>query len=159
EPPPFPALYQRLSTALAPLYADDSVPRNPAQAAAELGAARPAGALGAADPGTAGLWVARTFPTTETASALVASRPVSGAAAAAGVVSSLDGRPSISVVTGDVDDATGEVVELARAWGAQLVLELWGDEGGPAAADRPAFLASALESRATTVSPVAVDFS
>ena len=76
--PPYPPLYAELSAALADLYADDSVPLNPAKAAADLGAARPAGALVAADPGPAGLWIARTFPTTESGSVIVPSRPVAG---------------------------------------------------------------------------------
>jgi thiamine pyrophosphate-dependent acetolactate synthase large subunit-like protein len=157
--PPYPPLYQRLSSALAPLYADESVPLNPAQAAASLGRLRPAGALVAADPGPAGLWIARTLPTTETASVLVPSRPVTGFAAAAGVVSSLDGRPSISVVSGGVDEATQAVVELANRWGAQLVVEVWGDDGVDVTADRADTIAGALDAKATIVSPVAVDFS
>jgi thiamine pyrophosphate-dependent acetolactate synthase large subunit-like protein len=156
--PPYPALYRELSAALADLYADGtSVPRNPARAAAELGALRPVGALVAVDPGPAGLWMARTFPTTETGSVIVPSRAVRGFAAAAGVVSSLDGRPSVSVISGDVDEATQAVIDLANRWGAQLVVEVWGDDDD--GSDRGEVLRDALESRATVVSRVGVDFS
>jgi len=160
--PSRPALYTELSAALAPLYASSEVPLTPARAAADLAAARPTGALVAADPGPAGLWVARTFPTTELGSVLVPSRAVRGFAAAAGLVAALDGRASISVVHPPVDEVTEAVVELAERWEAALVLEVWGGEpASPLAtpAERIRRLADALADPKCCRLEVPVDFS
>jgi hypothetical protein len=121
-----PALYERLSSALAPLYASDESPLSPARAAADLGALRPEGGLVAADPGPAGLWIARTLPTTEPASVVVPALFVRGFALAAAAVAALDGRPSIAVVNAPIDAATAELLALAEHWGVDVVLELWG---------------------------------
>ena len=67
--------YEQLAAALQPLYASAAVPLSPARAAADLGATRPDGALVLADPGPAGLWVARALPTTELGSVVVPSLP------------------------------------------------------------------------------------
>ena len=87
------ALYEQLSAALQPLYASATVPLSPARAAADLGAHAGLGRLVLADPGPAGLWVARAFPTTELGSVVVPALPVGGFALA-GAHRGVVGRPS-----------------------------------------------------------------
>ena len=89
EPPP---LYRLLSAALADRYTSDDVPLAPARAAADLSAALPDGGLVAADPGPAGLWIARSFPTLVPGSVVVPAARQPGFAAAAALVAALDGR-------------------------------------------------------------------
>ena len=156
--PPRPRLYLELSAAVGPLYQSTSVPLNPARAAAGLAAVRPVGGLVAADPGPAGLWVARAFPTTEPGSVVVPATPARGFAAAAALVAALDERPAIAVTTAPLDDETHAVLELARALGLPLVLEVWGDGE---AADADAQLdrtSAALASGTVAVEHYPVDF-
>ncbi len=156
--PPHPALYRDLAAAVGPLYERESTPLTPARAARDLAEVLPAGGLVAADPGPAGLWVARTFPTTEPGSVVVPATVAPGFAAAAGVVASLDGRPSISVVTDPADGITGALVEQAGAWGAALTLAVWGGDGAlGSAADHRAAMAAAVASPGTDVIDVPVD--
>ncbi len=158
--PPVPALYRELSAALGPLYTAEQVPLTPARAAADLAASRPAGTVVVADPGLAGLWVARAFPTTEAGSVVVPATVAPGFAAAAGVVASLDGRPSVAVTTSPTDDRTVAVLELAERWGAQVVLEVWGGDGDELTAEeRVNRTVEALRSRRVSQLPVVVDFS
>lgn len=160
EVPPPPPLYRELAEALRPLYDADQVPLTPARAAADLAAARPDGALVVADPGPAGLWIARALPTTEAGSVVVPATVAPGFAAAAGVVASLDGRLSVSVTAEPLDERTEAVLELAEGWGAQVVLEVWGDNGDPIEPDaRRGRMVDALGARRVQRLPVAVDFS
>src|SRR5690606_21574749 len=87
EVPPRPPLYERLSSALADRYTNEAVPLAAARACSDLAAVRPAGALVAADPGPAGFWVARAYPTDEPGSVVVPSSSAPGFAAAAAFVS------------------------------------------------------------------------
>ena len=63
ESAPVNDLYSRLAAVAQPGYAATKVPLHPARAVADLGAVLPSGGLVVAEPGIAGLWVARTFPT------------------------------------------------------------------------------------------------
>ena len=75
-------------------------------------------------------------------------------------MSSLDGRPSISVVTGPMDETTAAVVELADHWNALLVVEAWGGDGpSPTVEERATGLTEALDARATAVFDLPIDFS
>jgi len=155
-----PALYDVLSTALQPLYADETVPLSPARAAADLGSARPPGALVAADPGLAGLWIARTLPTTEVASVVVPSLPVHGFALAAALAASFDGRRAVAVISDPVDGPTAELLALAEHWGADVVLEVWGaDAPLDSASARVDRLAAAIGRNGVDVQLTPVDFS
>jgi len=127
--PERPPLYTELSAVVMPLYDDDRTPRNPARAARELGADLPPGGLVAADPGPAGFWVARTFPTVDPGSVLVPATSADGFAAAAALVAGLDGRPSVAVTTGPVDATTTELLDLARQLEVEVDLHVWGDGG------------------------------
>jgi hypothetical protein len=154
-----PALYERLSTALAPLYASDAVPLSPARAAADLGAARPEGGLVAADPGPAGLWVARTLPTVELGSVVVPALFVRGFALAAAAVAALDGRKAMAVVNAPIDPATAELLALAEHWGVDVVVELWGADAPLASPDeRAAALTAAFDAPGVAVIQTPVEF-
>lgn len=155
-----PALYERLSSVLAPLYASDAAPLTPARAAADLGALRPDGGLIAADPGPAGLWIARALPTTEPGSVVVPALEVHGFALAAAVAASLDDRAAVAVVADPVDDATAALLALAEHWGARVVLEVWGIDAAPRPpVARTGALAEALAAPGVSVLPLPVDFS
>jgi hypothetical protein len=159
--PERPALYRELSAALGPHYTSDDVPLRPARAAGDLSAALPAGALVVADPGPAGLWVARAFPTTEPGSVVVPATVAPGFSAAAALVAALDGRPAIAVTTDPVDRETELVLDLARALDLPIALEVWGADAPLASpAARVDALAAVLATpRGVTVLPVPVDFS
>lgn len=158
--PPHPALYTELAAALAPLYESAVSPLSPARAARDLSVVRPAGALVVADPGLAGLWVARTFPTTEPASVIVPSLAAPGFAVAAAMAASLDQRPAIAVTTAPFDATTEALLELAASFGSTFVLAEWGAdvEWADANAHKVA-LRSALAAPGIAHVPVPVDFS
>ncbi len=68
EPTPRPLLYDALAEVCGPLYAADSLPMNPARAAADLAGWLPSGSRVGATPDLAGFWLGRTFPTREVGS-------------------------------------------------------------------------------------------
>ncbi|MEJ7583739.1 MAG: hypothetical protein WKF43_06520 [Acidimicrobiales bacterium] len=150
-PPPWVApsrstLYERLAAVVGPMYASEATPLPPPAAAAALvGRGRVT-----ADAGRAGFWVARSFPTTEPGTVVVPARSMAGFAAAAGLLSGLDGRSAIAVVSAPLDDMTRSVLELARLSGAQLVVQVWGD---------PDALPAPSSSDGVTIETVAVDWS
>jgi thiamine pyrophosphate-dependent acetolactate synthase large subunit-like protein len=158
--PERPALYRELSAALASHYTSDDVPLRPARAAGDLAAALPAGALVAADPGPAGLWVARAFPTTEPGSVVVPATVAPGFAVAAAFVAALDGRPAVAVTTDPIDRESELLLDLARALDVPIVVEVWGaDAPLSTPADRVGQLVSALQDPAgVDVRAVPVDF-
>lgn len=123
-----PRLYTELAAALEPHYAG-AVAGSPARAVLAVKAELPPGGLVAADPGPAGLWVARTFPTDDVGSVCVPAVACEGFAAAAALVATLAGRRAIAVTTGD-DDPTAEVMEQARRSGVAIDLRRWGPETG-----------------------------
>ena len=94
----------------------------------------PWGGVIAADPGLAGLWIARTFPTTDARRSAFPppSRPAMRPRPRRGA---FDGRPAIAVTTAPVDSTTARVLELAAVMGVGFPLELWADEGRLASAD------------------------
>ena len=73
----------------------------------------PTEGLVAADPGPAGLWIARAFPTLVPGSVIVPAARQPGFAAAAALVAALDDRPAIAVTTDPVDPLTEAVL---RRW-------------------------------------------
>jgi thiamine pyrophosphate-dependent acetolactate synthase large subunit-like protein len=127
-------LYRRLAAVAQPGYAATKVPLHPARAVADLGAVLPADGLLVAEPGIAGLWVARTFPTPALAAdaprrVSVRSRHAQGASVRDAVVAARSGRPC-AFVTAVEPDAPTEA-ELARAAdaGIDLVVVVWGAAG------------------------------
>ena len=134
RPPLVNDLYPRLAAVAQPGYVDDKVPLHPARAVADLGAALPPGGLVAADPGVAGLWVARTFPTPalspgEPRRVVVPAVREPGAAARLAVEAARARRPAIAVTTGPLDDVTGSACAAAAEEGLDLVLVVWGSRG------------------------------
>lgn len=155
--PERPRLYTELSSALADLYTSDASPLTPARAAADLAAIR-RDAVVLADPGPAGLWVARAFPTTVPGSVVVPSLATPGFAVAAAIVASLDARRAIAVTTSPFDPTTQALLELAGSVGASFVLCEWGADAGWADANaHKVALRSALAAPGIAHVPVPVD--
>ena len=128
-------LYPQLAAVVQRLSPSAQVPLSPARAVADLRAALPPGGVITADPGLAGLWIARTFPTTDARSIGVPATVAPGYAAAAALVARLDGRPAIAVTTAPVDAMTARVLDLAAVLGVGFPLELWAGEGRLTSAD------------------------
>lgn len=157
--PARPPLYKRLFDALQPHYASDEVPLRPARAAADVAGALPGGGLVVVDPGPAGLWIARAFPTTAPGSVVVPATRARGFAAAAAFVAGVDRRPTFAITTDPVDDETKQVLELARGVDVPIVLAVWGAEGPMrSSSDHTAQLGEALADGGVRVVPVPVDF-
>jgi hypothetical protein len=158
ESTPTTELYERLSAIAQPGYVDDRVPLHPARAVADLRATLPAGGVITADPGLAGLWVARTFPTTEPGTVVVPSVATPGIATALALVAALRGLPAFASTTEPLDHATLALLELATDLGAALVVDVWG-AGGPVrrAADHLAQLQAASREPGVSILDVPVD--
>ncbi|MGQ0802825.1 MAG: thiamine pyrophosphate-binding protein [Actinomycetota bacterium] len=157
-PIPSNRLYERLAAVAQPGYVEDKVPLHPARAVADVRAALPSGGVAAAEPGLAGLWVARTFPTTEPSSVVVPATAAPGVAAGVALVAALRGQPAIAVVNDPVDDATRAVAALAAQLGVGFVLEVWGLFGGLSRVeDHAAALAAAFRAPGVTELVVPVD--
>jgi len=157
--PPRPPLYTELAAVVGPAYESTAVPLHPARASRDLGGMRPSGGVVVADPGPAGLWVARTFPTVEPGSVLVPATNAPGAAAAAALLGGLDGsRLALGVTTWPLHPAVEAVLEEARRLDVDLVLEAWG--GDAAWTDPEGRVAATAEAQArpgVDVVPVPVD--
>ena len=93
--------------------------------------------LVAADPGTAGYWVARTFATTRLGSVLVPAAPMEGWAAACVLVARLAAplRPALAVVDGAVGERGSAVLAEAARLGVGIGIEAWDDDGEPCGAE------------------------
>lgn len=128
-------LYESLAAALAGPYESDAVPLSPARAARDLAAAANRGALVTADPGPAGLWVARALPTTEPGSVVVPATRAPGAALALALVAGLDQRTAFAVTTEPFDATTEALVQLGLAWHSPTVVVAWGADVELPAAD------------------------
>jgi hypothetical protein len=133
-------LYPRLAAVAQPGYVDDKVPLHPARAVADLGAVLPDGGFLAADPGVAGLWVARTFPTPALAPGaprrvVVPERREPAAALRRALAAARAGRPAIAVTTAPLDDATASAIDAVVAETVPLVIEVWSARGHLAHAD------------------------
>lgn len=157
--PPRPPLYTELSSVVMPAYESTAVPLHPARATRDLGPLRPPGGIVVADPGPAGLWLGRTFPTAEPGSVLVPATRAPGTSAAAALLGGLaGGRPALGVTTWPLDPSTEAVLDLARALEVNLTVEAWGDEGAPASPEaRVAATDEALGRPGVDVVPVPVD--
>ena len=158
-------LYRRLAAVAQPGYVDEKVPLHPARAVADLGAVLAPGGLVTADPGVAGLWVARTFPTPPLAPGdprrvVVPSRRAAGFATRLASDAARAGRTAIAVTTAPVDDATAVVLEQARRGDAGFVLVVWGAHGRLDTAEQHRqVIADALAAPGPTVVevPIALD--
>jgi hypothetical protein len=150
SPPERPRLYTQLAAAVGPLYESDAMPLNPARAARDLAHAAQ---FVAADPGPAGLWVARTFPTVELGSVVV---PARRSPAAAVQLAAASDRPAVAVTTAPVDGATTAALESIE----RVVLEVWGGDGDVRSPEeRVERLTAAIAEPGVHVLNVPVDFS
>lgn len=112
-----PLLYTELAKVVGVMYESTEVPVPAPRAARMLAQHLVPGGLVVAEPGLAGFWIARTFPTTVAGSVVVPASPDAAVARALAVEAARDGRPTILVTTGepDVDDwpPALEIVEWA----------------------------------------------
>lgn len=120
--PERPDIYTALSAVVMPMFEQ---PGTPPHAVAQVKAALPPGGIVVADPGPAGFWVARTFPTSELGSVVVPATIAPGFAAAAAMVAVLRGRPAVALTTAPTDEATGAVLDAAARRGVDVDLRAW----------------------------------
>ncbi len=121
-------LFRRISAIAQPGYVDDAVPRHPARAVMDLKQSLGRETRVTAEPGTVGLWIARTFPTDRMGSVVVPAHDRPGIGAAVGLVSAARGVDTVTVARGPVDQTTWEIVEIARRHELPLRLEIWRDD-------------------------------
>jgi len=161
-------LFDRLAEVVRPMYEDDRAPLSPARAALHLSGALPDGAMAVVDPGVAGLWVSRSFPTSIPNSVCVPASSADGFAAAAALACRLEGRPVLAVTDerGLSAAETSAVLRLAESIGHPLALQVWvedtGRDGAAAgwdgAGEHVDLLRAHLAADSTRVDHVPVDF-
>ena len=142
EPGPFPdmpPLRDRLAAVTQAGWAATGSPLMPSLVTRHYAEVLGHGGVVAADPGTAGFWVARTFATTRLGTAFVPGEPVHGWAAACVLVAraSAPWRPGLAVVDGPVDEATRAVLEQGALLGIPIGLEAWQSDGERFGCRRP----------------------
>ncbi len=125
EPPP---LFERLAAVAQPGYVDERFPRHPARAVMDIKQRMAPGAIVTADPGPAGLWVARTFPTDAPGTVVVPAVATPGIGVALALAAARAGHPSTAVTVEPLDDTTRALIELASRLDAPVVIEVWGDD-------------------------------
>lgn len=121
-------LYDRIAAIAQPGYLDDAVPRHPARAVIDLKQSLGGATRVTAQPGAAGLWIARTFPTDRMGSVIVPAERRPGIGAAVGLASAAAGTHTVCVVDHPIDDVTTEVVAIVRRHDLPLRLEVWDDD-------------------------------
>lgn len=138
--PPLPnELYARLAAVAQPGYVDDKVPLHPARAVSDVGAVVPPGGLVTAEPGLAGLWVARVFPTPALAPesprrVVVPARRDPGVAVRRAAAAAITGRPAVAITVAPLDAATEAAIAALPDERVPLVVEVWTDGGSLATA-------------------------
>jgi thiamine pyrophosphate-dependent acetolactate synthase large subunit-like protein len=157
-PPPRARLRTELDALVEALAFQAAVPLTPARAVADLMAARPRGAVIAADAGTPALWLARTARVDSAADVVLPAVGGPGFAVAAAMAAALDERPAIAVTVGPIDPITEALVELAGLVGSRFTLVEWGADvaWSEATAHRVA-LRTAAETPGVAHVPVPVD--
>lgn len=122
-------LYTGIAAIVQPGFTSEGTPLHPARAVVDVRTALPSDGIVVADPGLAGLWFARSFPTARAGSVLVPATYVPGIAAAIAFVAGLRGHHSIAVTDAPVNDTTRAVVALAKQRSVPMVVEVWGTGG------------------------------
>lgn len=128
DPPP---LRERLAAVTQTGWTASGTPLMPTRVTRHYAQVLGESGLVAADAGTAGYWVARTFATTRLGSALVPSGPVEGWATACVLVARLAAplRPALAVVDGGVGERGNAVLAEAARLGVGIGIEAWGEDG------------------------------
>jgi len=121
-------LYRRIAAIAQPGYVDDARPRHPARAVMDLKRSLGPNTRVTAQPGPAGLWVARTFPTDRMGSVVVPAVERPGIAAACALLSAANGTDTVCVVAREVDPNTAAARTVATRHGLPLRVEVWGDD-------------------------------
>ncbi len=126
---------QQMSAVCMPLQTSEKFPLSPGRVIGDLRSVLAGDDLVIADPGPAGLWLARAFPTTALGSVVVPAQVAPGFAAAAALAAGLrePRRRALAVTTGPLDPTTEGLLETARRLRAALVLEVWTDAALPGA--------------------------
>ncbi len=126
-----PALRQGLAAATQAGWAAVTLPLMPTRVTQHYAWVLGGGGLVAADAGTAGYWVARTFATTRLGSASVPAAPVSGWAAACALCARITSplRPVLAVVDDPSAATTQVVLDAAAALGVRVGVEAWVPDG------------------------------
>ena len=154
-----PALYGALAAVCQPMYTQDTMPMNPARAAADLATYMPENAFVTADANICGFWLGRTFPTRQLGSVLLPTNPTPGFAATAALTAARIGQTAV-VVTDSIDDVTESVLERARSIGSAFVVEVWSQDAQPLSSqDRMLQLQIAMQSGGVVTLALGVDFS
>ncbi len=145
-----------LAGLLAAHGAAEGVPLDPARAVRELRGVVAPGSLVAADPGPAGLWLARALPTTGSTSVVVPATGAPGVAAALAVVAARQGHPALAVTVDPLAPVTEAVLALAPT-DTPVVVVRWGGEDRLDPAYHGRALRDALEHPGVHQVAVAVD--
>jgi hypothetical protein len=154
-----PPLYDLLARVVVPAYESEATPLTAARAALHLSGARPESGVVVADPGLAGFWVARAFPTGDPGSVVVPALAVDGFAAAASLLCAVDGRGCLAV-TDRFDPVTEAIIDLAESMGVPATLQVWGERGiRGSTSDHVELCMSQLDSEIARIDDVAVDLS
>lgn len=124
-------LYERLAAIAQPGYRDERRPFHPARLVAELRAELPPDGVVTADPGPVGLWIARTFSTTELGSVVVPAAGGPGVGALLAATAALGGRQATYVTTTPDHPLVAEVGAVAAAFGARFAVRVWDDDERP----------------------------
>jgi Thiamine pyrophosphate enzyme, central domain len=112
-------------------WASTTTPLAPSLATRHYSQVLGTGGLVAADPGTPGFWVARTFATTELGAAQVPAAPASeGFAVACALVARLRTplRPVLAAVTWPLGGVVQEALDTAARLGVAVPVEAWGPD-------------------------------
>lgn len=123
-----PPLFERLAAVAQPGYVDERYPRHPARAVMEIKRRMAPGDIVTAEPGPAGLWVARTFPTDGPGSVVVPAVARPGIGTALALAAGRAGRAATAVMVDPVDGTTRALLELAATLDAPVTAEVWGDD-------------------------------
>lgn len=154
------ALRTVLGDAVAGWWESQSSPVAPARAVAGMAAALGPRGLVAADPGDAGLWVARSYATTRLGSVSVPARGGTEGWAAACTFAAMLRDPSrrTLAVVDHLDSLTAGIVDLARRRGLPLVVVVWDRDAAPTSPEEhDARIGRALAERRPAVLRVGVD--
>jgi hypothetical protein len=115
-------------------WARTARPLAPSQVTRNYGVLTAGRGVVAADPGVAGFWVARTFPTTVAGEAVVPGRTgPTGFAVACAIVARLrrPGRAALAAFDAPRADVVGALLDAAAGLGVPVVAEEWASDGPP----------------------------